>query len=109
MAPLDMIRFVRDFPPGFIGSNGKLVLFAMVSRSGKAGMCFPSYRKLAQDTGLSASTIKRTLKVLEDTGLIIRQRRFKRSNIYRITFAEWVSANPGALSAMRDQDKVLLS
>jgi len=60
------------------------------------GRVFPSYDRLAEVTALGRATVARALKVLEEAGFLIRQRRFKRiegqgpgpryvqtSNVYR--------------------------
>ncbi|PZU62717.1 helix-turn-helix domain-containing protein [Sphingobium sp.] len=42
------------------------------------GRIFPSYDYLAEATGLGRATVARGLKILEDVGFVMRQRRFKR-------------------------------
>ncbi|MBB5712364.1 helix-turn-helix domain-containing protein [Sphingomonas xinjiangensis] len=42
-----------------------------------AGKVYPSYEHLAEATGLGRATVARALKLLEQLGLLIRQRRFK--------------------------------
>ena len=43
-----------------------------------AGRVFPSYDRLAAVTGLGRATVARGLAVLEATGFLVRQRRFRR-------------------------------
>lgn len=56
----------------------KIVLLGLGSYANEAGFCFPSQDKLVAHTCLSASTIKRALKALEERGLIERERRHYR-------------------------------
>lgn len=61
------MRLVRD---SGLGRNEKAVLFALALRADEAGECFPGFGTLAKDTGLSWSTIKRTIPTLPATGFI---------------------------------------
>lgn len=42
------------------------------------GRVYPSYDRLAQVTGLGRATVARALRILENIGFLMRQRRFKR-------------------------------
>lgn len=42
------------------------------------GRVFPSYDRLSEATGLGRATIARGLAIMENTGFLVRQRRFKR-------------------------------
>ncbi|TCQ02835.1 helix-turn-helix domain-containing protein [Sphingomonas sp. PP-CC-3A-396] len=69
------------------------------------GQVFPSYDHLSGATSLGRATIARTLRILENLGFLVRQRRFKRieaegpgpryrqtSNVYRPTLPQSVLA-----------------
>lgn len=69
------------------------------------GRVFPSYDHLAEATSLGRATIARAIRILEDIGFLVRQRRFKRvdtegpgpryrqtSNVYRPTLPQRVLA-----------------
>jgi DNA-binding transcriptional regulator YhcF (GntR family) len=43
-----------------------------------SGRVFPSYDHLAEATSLGRATVARALRILEDIGFLVRQRRFKR-------------------------------
>lgn len=64
-----------------------------------AGKVYPSYEHLADATALGRGTVARVLNILDDVGLLVRQRRFAKikadagtpryqqtSNAYRLTF-----------------------
>ncbi|TCP65687.1 helix-turn-helix domain-containing protein [Sphingomonas sp. PP-CE-1G-424] len=69
------------------------------------GKVFPSYDYLSEATSLGRRTVARSIRILEDVGFVLRQRRFKRveeegakpryvqtSNAYRPTLAQAVLA-----------------
>lgn len=69
------------------------------------GKVFPSYDYLTDATSLGRRTVARSIRILEDVGFLLRQRRFKRveeegakpryvqtSNAYRPTLAQTVLA-----------------
>lgn len=69
------------------------------------GKVFPSYDHLSEATSLGRRTVARSIRILEDVGFLLRQRRFKRvegegakpryvqtSNAYRPTLAQTVLA-----------------
>jgi hypothetical protein len=53
-------------------------------RSDKNDSCWPSYDCMQKDTGLSRQRISDALKVLEEKGLLERERRFSNSTVYII-------------------------
>ena len=53
-----------------IGPNGILLLSDLASYTNQVYTCFPGIEKLAADTGLSVSTVRRTLKKLEAEGCL---------------------------------------
>jgi len=63
----------------------RLLLDAIVLRANpKEWTCFPSYARLAVDTGLNEATLRRAAKELEDAGLIKRRIRLNRSNVFTV-------------------------
>lgn len=54
----------------------KAVLLALAFRADINQECWPSQRRIAQDTGLSERTVRRHLRWLEATSLITRKKRF---------------------------------
>lgn len=54
----------------------KAVLLALAFRADINQECWPSQRRIAQDTGLSERTVRRHLRWLEATSLIKRKKRF---------------------------------
>ncbi|WP_277239666.1 helix-turn-helix domain-containing protein [Merdimonas faecis] len=58
-------------------------------RAGKKGYCWPSIRTIAEDIGMSKSTVKRGIADLAKQGFIRVENRYrenggKTSNLYRI-------------------------
>jgi len=49
------------------------------SRADKGGKCFPSVQTIASDLKLSKSTVKRAIADLEKSGLILKERRYRKS------------------------------
>lgn len=48
----------------------KLVLLSMADRADETACCWPSYARLALDTGLERKSVMRAMKALRDAGLI---------------------------------------
>lgn len=69
---------------------GKVILLALADRCDTAGLCWPSISTIADDTGLGRSTVKKHLKSLRESGLLIWTNEFtnkgdKDSNRYILT------------------------
>lgn len=78
--------WAQDLPMG-----GKLLLVKLADQANDDGECWPSKRKLIEDTGLSSTTVKRWLRQLAEDGLISRSDRRdasgrSRSNLYTLNF-----------------------
>lgn len=58
-----------------ITSKAKLVYLAMCRRANKQGTCWPAYPQLSKDAGYSEATIRRAIKELVDSKLVIIHRR----------------------------------
>lgn len=81
-------------------SAAKLTLLAIARHADSDGKCWPSVKRISDITGLSASTIKRKLKVLEALGLVKHQRRKgdngrNSSNIYTVGYRAMVTHTIG--------------
>lgn len=87
-------RMVTGLTGGAVRVLEELLALARVNR----GRVYPSYDHLARVTGLGRATVARGLRILEEMGFLLRQRRFARlraegsgpqiaqtSNVYRMT------------------------
>lgn len=76
--------------PNFVWDENELSLYEkgvisnLLRRLGGDGSCFPSREKIAKDTGMSVRKTQQVLKSLTKKGLIISERRFRKSSIYRL-------------------------
>lgn len=71
----------------------KAVLLNLLSRADEKGACFPGKKRIANDTGMSVSQVKRVIKSLEAKGYLVIKRRFKdnseySSNLYEIVLSK---------------------
>ena len=70
-------------------TRAKIVYMNLKDRADKDGKCFPSVRRIAKDTSLSVSTVKRAIADLISYGYIEKERRVRdnlgdTSNFYYI-------------------------
>ena len=56
-------------------ANAKLVLIKLADNANDDGECWPSHRRVAEDTGLSRRTVIRYVKLLAEAGLIRLEHR----------------------------------
>jgi hypothetical protein len=95
-------RLVVQLSAGAVRVLEELLTLARLNR----GRVYPSYDHLARVTGLGRATVARGLRVLEEIGFLVRQRRFARlhgqgagpriaqtSNVYRMTLPQTVLAH----------------
>lgn len=61
--------------PASLSAHAKLVYLSLSSRANAEMQALPSHRTIADDSGLSVSSVKRALGVLRDRGLISWARR----------------------------------
>ena len=61
--------------PCRLDSHAKVVLFALVERSGAGFTCFPSIRLISEDCALGRATTVRALGKLVAAGLLVRTKR----------------------------------
>ena len=81
---LNLLLAVRDGASTKGAPRALLNALILRSRATAGFTCFPSYRKLAEDTNLDESTLKRAAKWLEDARLIRRHVRPMHSNRFTI-------------------------
>src|SRR6266542_3706586 len=68
-------------------SNAKVVYAQLLSYAWTNDRCYPGQVRMAEDVGISQSTINRALKELEDAGwLSIEKRGQGKTNIYTLTY-----------------------
>lgn len=65
-------RLITQLTAGAVRVLEEMLTFARKN----AGRVYPSYDRLAKDTGLSRQTVRRAITILEAIGLLERQRRF---------------------------------
>ena len=83
-------------PKNLLKKNGlktstKLVLCYMLSYTGSGDKCFPSISLMADDLGMSKSTVMRSIKDAEKNGVLIKTQVFRgkgngKKNIYELPF-----------------------
>jgi Helix-turn-helix domain len=89
---LELIARVRDLT---LAPPQKLLLFALASRANRADRCWPSVARVCRDTGLSRRAVQIHLGHLATRGLVVRDGRYGRSNIYRLTLDGFGDASSG--------------
>ena len=80
-----------------VSASEKLLLLALANYADENMACYPSQKRLADDTALSDRTIRSLLAKLEDRGIVSRKEDFRRdgsrkSDIITLHFAGWVEA-----------------
>ncbi|WP_294353114.1 helix-turn-helix domain-containing protein [uncultured Sphingomonas sp.] len=95
-------RLVAQLSAGAVRVLEELLALSRLNR----GRVYPSYDHLARVTGLGRATVARGLRLLEEIGFLVRQRRFARlhtegagpqiaqtSNAYRLTLPRGIAAH----------------
>jgi len=67
-----------------LSGNAKLVHGALAYHQGKNLSCWPGVRCLAKEIGVSQKTVSLAIDHLVEAGLILRLRRYRRSNLYSV-------------------------
>lgn len=70
-----------------IGGSEKLLLLAYTNYTDPHGYCWPGEDRLAEDTGTSVSTVRRTKKSLTEAKLIKSVRRPETTNLTRVNLS----------------------
>lgn len=81
--------FFDDIYEEELPHRGKAVLLYLKDRAGRKGDCWPAIPTIAEDLGLSISTVKRALRDLYRLGLVDRVSRCRKngsstSNLYTL-------------------------
>lgn len=61
------------------------VFLALASRIDEENTCFPSIKTLCEDTGQDGRFVRRNIKALEATGILVVARKLGCVNVYHIT------------------------
>ena len=77
--------------------NEIAIYVALCIRSNAQDEAWPSYAKLAKDTGSSRSTAIRTVASLIAKGLVKREKRTETSNLYTVMLIGGVTGTPGSI------------
>jgi hypothetical protein len=72
----------------------KAVLLALANYANEHGTCWPSQRRLAEDTEQSVDSVRRYLKLLERRELIVRTKRFRENKSRRADLVALAMATP---------------
>jgi predicted transcriptional regulator len=72
-----MVYFDRIYSDESLPNRAKLVYFYLCDRMGKNGIAWPSVKRIASDTSLSRSTVKRALSDLIKAGYIRKEAAFR--------------------------------
>lgn len=77
------------------------ILVVLSTRTRDDHTCYPSLTRLAKETGFSKSTVIRCLNELEAAGLLVKERRFNTSNVYRFQLSAGIQhdADPAEAQA----------
>ncbi len=84
---IDKMRAYRDTE---LSTKAMAVYLYLCDRAGRESKsCFPSIKTISRDLKLSESSVKRSIRELQDRGYIEKEQRFrdnggKSSNLYRI-------------------------
>ena len=82
---IKVMSYVWDIPL-FKGSD-KLVMLCLADHSDDTGFCWPSIETIARKSGVSATTVKSTLKKLEAAGWVVKKNQFKKADSGRLVRA----------------------
>ncbi|EGQ8175198.1 helix-turn-helix domain-containing protein [Vibrio vulnificus] len=80
-----VMSYVWDIP-SFKGSD-KLVMLCLADHADDQGICWPSIDTISRKSGVSATTVKSTLKKLESGNWIAKKNRFKTAETGRLVRA----------------------
>lgn len=85
---IDATRFVWKLSSKLVTASEKILLLSMADRANESHKCWPSQRRLEQDTCLNRKTIIKCIQSLEQKGLIMKcaekKGRLNRINVYQL-------------------------
>jgi hypothetical protein len=70
-----------------ITSTQKAILFALADRADIDGCCYPSYDDICSRSCATRNAVSNALKHFESIGLILREKRFSKSTMYRLAIS----------------------
>jgi hypothetical protein len=76
----------RVWESGVGPASRRLVLLALADSANDEGVCWPSIATLARKAGIGRTTAEDAVRSLEADGLLVRNRRFNDSNVYRLVW-----------------------
>ena len=62
----------------------KMVLLSLCDNASDQGECYPSIESIAKRCGMTDRSVYNHLAALEEMGMLVRQDRHGRSNLYRL-------------------------
>ena len=71
-----------------ITSTQKSILIALADRANADHQCWPSYEDICFRSGANRKSVVSALHRLEELGLLSRQRRFSKSNVYTLAISK---------------------
>lgn len=96
-----------------ISPSQKLILLKLADHADDDGRCWPSIRRMSQETCLGKSTVFRQLREMEEAGWLQRVQRAETSTVYRLMLSQIVpgslktSDGEGGVVPQRDQGGVV--
>jgi len=70
------------------GSTSFMVYCFIAKYANQSGKCWPSIKHISEKLKISVPTVNRAIKSLDDNGFIIREKRSRKNNLYRIPKSE---------------------
>ena len=70
------------------GSTSFMVYCFIAKYANQSGKCWPSINHISEKLKISVPTVNRAIKSLDDNGFIIREKRSRKNNLYRIPKSE---------------------
>ncbi len=85
----------------------KPIAVALANRANDTGACWPSIKTLSNDTGFSASTVKRSIHTLKDSGYLTIKTRTRKdgsqtSNLYKLVLESFTNAATNIVKAVKN-------
>lgn len=81
-------------------AGARVALFVLAFRANDAGVAWPSVQRLALDMGMAERGARRAVSELETAGLVKRERRYRRSNVFHLLLTDTMvpgTAMPGTV------------
>ena len=72
-------------------ASPKIILLSLAERANEKNMCFPSGKRLMDDTGLDRKTVLKYIQYLEEIELVLVTRRAGNNHQYLLNLGEFFS------------------